>query len=58
MYEILYHNLAYDGNLLDNLPSLKEYMRQFEEIPSIAAFIASPSCIKTPCFRPWARVSI
>jgi len=48
MYELLTQHLHFDAALLDTYPNLKAFLKRFEELPKIAAFLKSDKCFKGP----------
>lgn len=48
IYELLNHHIIYKPNILDGYCKLKEFLKRFEEIPQIAAFMKSEECFKGP----------
>ncbi|OXA55101.1 glutathione S-transferase Mu 1 [Folsomia candida] len=52
LYEMLYQYTLYDADYLERYPALLKYKSNFEEIPQIKKFIASPGYLKGPCYHP------
>lgn len=52
LYEMLYQYTLYDAEYLKSYPALAQLKDNFEDIPQIREFIASPSYIKGPCYHP------
>jgi len=55
LYEILYHYKTYDDKILNSYPGLQGYMKNFETVPTISKYMASPEYIKGPCANPYAK---
>jgi len=56
LYEILYHYTMADASLVKPFANLMSYMKNFESIPQISKFIASPNYLKGPCFSSQAKI--
>ncbi|XP_021952842.1 glutathione S-transferase [Folsomia candida] len=52
LYEVLHGYSLYDPEFLKPYPGLLKLKANFEEIPQIKKFIASPEYIKGPCYHP------
>lgn len=57
-YESFHHMTVYDPKCFDNHPKVKGYMKRFEELPAIKAYMESPEFIKAPCYSPMAKYKI
>ena len=55
MYEALYHNKTYDSEFIEPFPNLMAYLKRFEDLETIKAYIASNNFISKPCFSPKAN---
>jgi len=56
LYEILYHYTLCDASLVKPFANLMSYLKNFESIPQISKFMASPNYMKGPCFSSVATI--
>jgi hypothetical protein len=52
MYETLFFYTTYEANYLSKYQGLEKFKKNFEAIPEIAKYMASPAYIKAPCIHP------
>jgi len=55
MYEILDHHRIFDAALLEPCENINAFMKRFEEIPKIAAFMQSDKCFRGIINAPWTQ---
>ena len=55
LYEIIYQNSILFPDLLDKFPNIKSYLKRFEELPRIKAYMESDRFLKYPFNGPSAK---
>jgi len=57
-YEVLYQLTVFNSKCLDKFPKLASYLKRFEELPAIKAYMASPKYLKAPLYSAQAKIKI
>jgi len=57
-YEVVYQLTVFDSKCLDKFPKLQAYLKRFEELPAIKAYMATPNYLKAPLYTHMAKVKI
>jgi hypothetical protein len=55
LYETLYKHRTFDQNVLKTLPEFEQYMKNYETLPGIAAYMSAPGYVKGPCGNPFDK---
>jgi len=58
VYEVLYQLTVFNSKALDKFPKLQAYLKRFEELPAIKAYMASPNFLKAPLYTAMAKIKI
>jgi len=54
-YEVFHHLGVHNDQVQESNPNTVKFMKNFEDLPAIAAYMKSPAFIQGPCFSKYQQ---